>query len=82
MKAIYLEIGVSQKTVGDLFHLFRTIICEGLQRKSMKLGGEGHIVEIDENYFRHSAKYRRRRRRREVNKEILGVLIDWQKRGV
>ena len=59
VKAISLETGISQRTIGDLFHLFRTIICEKLQRNPIKLDGNNHIVGIDESCFRHSAKYGR-----------------------
>ena len=57
-----METGVSQRTIGDLFHLFRTIICEKLQRNPIKLGENNHIIEIDESCFRHSAKYGRGRK--------------------
>ena len=62
-----MKTGISQRTVGDLFHLFRTVICESLQRNPIKLGGEGNIVEIEKGCFRHSAKYGRGRK---TNKQI------------
>ena len=62
LKVVSLETGVSQRIVGDFFHLFRTISCESLQITPIKLGGFNHIVEIDESCFRHSAKYGRGRK--------------------
>ena len=62
VKTVSLETGISQRTLGNFYHLLRIIICESFQRSPIRLGDSNHIVEIDESCFRHSAKYERSRR--------------------
>lgn len=54
------EIFVSRSTVCELYNEFRQLIRVWLEENSEKIGGEGHIVEIDESAF-GKRKYNRGR---------------------
>lgn len=57
------ETGLSENTVSKLISEFRDLIKVWLLESDTKIGGEGHIVEIDESAF-GKRKYNRGRFRR------------------
>ena len=54
-KAIQLlqfeSISACRQTLGDFYSSLRNVCSLALDKKNLKLGGEGQIVEIDENLF-------------------------------
>ena len=54
-KAIQLlqfeSISACRQTLGDFYSSLRNVCSLALDKKNLKLGGEGKIVEIDESLF-------------------------------
>ena len=54
-KAIHLlhfdNINACRQTLGDFYSSLRNVCTIALDKKNLKLGGEGQIVEIDESLF-------------------------------
>ena len=58
IKDVAEEVEADASTVVDAFQWFREVCSNELLNTPIKLGGPGHIVQIDESQFRHKPKVR------------------------
>ena len=49
--------GLSNNTVGKMFKALRSVCSNKIATNLIRIGGPGHIVEIDESKFGHKQKY-------------------------
>ena len=54
------EVGVAANTVVDWFHFCREVCNVVLLNRNEQIGGEGHVVEVDESHLRTRKYYRDR----------------------
>ena len=59
IKNVKENIEVSERVAVDIYHFLREICSWKLCQSTIKLGGPGKTVEIDESLFKHKPKYHR-----------------------
>ena len=70
-KTVQIEMKLDSKTMVDWFSFCREICVMSLEKRTNKLGGESHIVEINSSLFR---KRKLKKEKREKEFQLLGFV--------
>lgn len=67
---------MTKKVVSAWFNLYRELMTNDMLANPIRLGGRGHVVQVDESYFSGKRKYHRGRMIRGVPEPWIVGLID------